>query len=275
MAQAKNEAFPHGTTPLGDPGATNKSVIKAMSLLREVGRHRQGINVTELAQAVAVTRPTAFRLLLSLEHSGFVDRVDNRYLLGWQVGRLGKLADPYAAVVSRIQPILDDYAAQMRETLGFSVPQGDLAYETIAEATGTRYLSATHFQIVGRGYPLHASASGKILLAEQPDERLFQTVPEVLERFTDSSITSRAALIAEVRKARETGFAVLDNELEDGLFAVACAVRDPDKKLVGILSVNGPTQRLRSRSVHETAAQLFTAARAIYQAINTPSKGTP
>ena len=80
---------------------TNKSVIKATVLLSELGRHRQGITVTELAQAVGMTRPTAFRLLLSLEQTGFVDRVDNRYLLGWQVARLGRLADPYTGAVAR------------------------------------------------------------------------------------------------------------------------------------------------------------------------------
>ena len=66
---------------------TNKSVIKATVLLGELGRHRAGITVTELAQAVGMTRPTAFRLLLQLEQTGFVDRVDNRYTLGWEMAR--------------------------------------------------------------------------------------------------------------------------------------------------------------------------------------------
>lgn len=57
---------------------TNKSVIKATVLLKELGNHRQGITVTELAQIGEMTRPTAFRLLLSLEQTGFVERADNR-----------------------------------------------------------------------------------------------------------------------------------------------------------------------------------------------------
>lgn len=93
---AEDSAASEVTAPASDEpfDMTNKSVIKATVLLSELGRHRQGITVTELAQAVRMTRPTAFRLLLSLEQTGFVDRVDNRYKLGWQMARLGRLADP-------------------------------------------------------------------------------------------------------------------------------------------------------------------------------------
>ena len=83
------------------PDLTNKSVVKAMTLLRELGRHPQGITVTELAQNVGLSRPTAFRLLLSMEQVGFVDRSDNNYTLGWEVARLGRLADPTAGVGRR------------------------------------------------------------------------------------------------------------------------------------------------------------------------------
>ena len=99
---------------------TNKSVIKATLLVKELGHHRHGITVTELAQACEMTRPTAFRLLVSLEQTGFVERVENHYMLGWQVARLGRLADPYAGAVARVQPILDEYAASFNETLSFS-----------------------------------------------------------------------------------------------------------------------------------------------------------
>ena len=115
---------------------TNKSVIKATVLLKELGNHRQGITVTELAQAVGMTQPTAFRLLLSLEQTGFVERADNSYMLGWQVARLGRLADPYAGAVARIQPALDEYAVRLNETFSFVMVRGDWDHQVIAEASG-------------------------------------------------------------------------------------------------------------------------------------------
>jgi DNA-binding IclR family transcriptional regulator len=238
---------------------TNKSVVKATTLLRELGRHPQGITVTELAQAVGMTRPTAFRLLLTLEQTGFVDRVDNRYMLGWQMARLGKLADPYTGVVARIQPVLDEYAAKIKETLSFAMMRSETSYDVIAEASGSRYLNVSHMY-VGVTYPAHASATGKVLLAELSDERIIDVLPEKLERFTKATITNRNALLREVQRVREQGYALLDDELEEGLFALARAVRDASGALVGIVVVQGPTPRLKSERLPETVDLLIQAA---------------
>lgn len=167
---------------------TNKSVIKATVLLSELGRHRQGSTVTELAQAVGMTRPTAFRLLLSLEQTGFVDRVDNRYMLGWQVVRLGRIADPYTGAVARIQPVLDEYAAKFKESISFAMVRSETSYDVIAEALGSRYLNATH-QYVGGNYPAHASATGKLLLSELSDDDIAAALPEKFESYTAGTIT--------------------------------------------------------------------------------------
>jgi DNA-binding IclR family transcriptional regulator len=240
-------------TPDGEEAATtpepfdliNKSVVKATVLLRELGRHRDGINVTELAQSVKMSRPTAFRLLLSLEQTGFVEREDNRYKLGWQLAHLGRLADPYAGAVARIQPVLDEYASKLKETFSFVMVRGEWDHEVIAEASGSRYLSASHMYLGGT-YPLHASATGKLILAEQSDDKIVAKLPAKLEKFTKHTITSRDALLKEVRQVREQGYSILDDELEEGLFAVGCPVRDPAGTLIGILLINGPAQRLKS-----------------------------
>ena len=245
---------------------TNKSVIKATVLLKELGHHRHGITVTELAHAVKMTRPTAFRLLLSLEQTGFVERSDNRYMLGWQVARLGRLADPYAGAVAKIQPILDEYASRLNETFSFVMVRGEWDHEVIAEASGSRYLSASH-QYLGGSYPLHASATGKLILAEQSDEKIKAELPKKLQSFTRETITNRDALLRELSKVREQGYAVLDNELEEGLFAVGCPARDPAGELIGIVTINGPTQRLKSEHLQATIEEVRQAAEEVSKAL--------
>lgn len=249
------------------PGAepielTNKSVAKATSLLTELGRHRNGITVTELAQSVSLPRPTTFRLLLTLERAGFVDRQDGRYRLGWQIARLGRLADPYGGMVSRVQPVLDAYADRLDETLGFAIVRGDLEFDLIAEASGKRMLSVSH-QYVGGTWPLHASATGKVVLAELDDARIRDVLPERLPTFTAGTITTRDALMGELRRVRDLGYSILDDELEEGLFAIGVPVRDDAGGLLGVLTINGPTQRLKSDRLPSTVDAGFRAAREV------------
>lgn len=235
----------------------NKSVVKATVLLKELAHHRDGINVTELAQSVKMSRPTAFRLLLSLEQTGFVEREDNRYKLGWQLAHLGRLADPYAGAVARIQPVLDEYAQRLNESIDFIIMRGELDHEVIAKATGTRYVTQL---AQDEGFPLHASATGKVILAELDDERVKVALPEKLESYTDRTITNRGALLKEIRRVREHGYAVTDEELEEGLFAVCCPVRDSARKLIGVLSVYGPTQRLKTDRLPDLVSELLQGA---------------
>lgn len=256
MAAGRIEAadeMPEETSAPREPlDVTNKSVIKATVLLGEIANHRDGITLTELAHAVHMSRPTAFRLLLSLEQTGFVDRAaDNRYTIGWKMARIGRRADPYSGVVARVQPILDDYAGRLNETLGFAMLRGELDFDLIAEASGSRMLNVSH-QYVGGTFPLHASASGKVILAELDDTRVQEVLPERLPRYTPRTITSRKALVQELHTVRENGYAILDDELEEGLFAVGFPVRDAGGSLIAILTVNGPTQRLKSGRLEKT-----------------------
>ncbi|GAB3262297.1 IclR family transcriptional regulator [Arthrobacter pigmenti] len=242
------------------PDLTNKSVIKAMVLLRELGRSPQGITVTELAEQLGMSRPTAFRLLLSMEHEGFVERVDNYYTLGWEIAKLGRLADPSAGVAARVQPVLDDVAQEINETVSFALAKDQAEYDIIAEATSSRMLRVSHLY-VHRQYPLHASATGKILLAELDDRRIMQILPRELVTYTDHTIADHEELLASIAKVRERGYSVMDNELEDDLFSVAVAVRDSIGAVLGVLTATGPNHRMKADGVDRVVTYLSKAAK--------------
>ncbi|WP_017613113.1 IclR family transcriptional regulator [Nocardiopsis salina] len=222
---------------------TNKSVVKAVRLLRELAKHPNGATATALAAETRIARPTAFRLLFSLEQSGFVDRVDNNYSLGWDLARLGKIADPYAGLVKRVQPVMDDLAARLNESATLSVPRGDDDLELIADASGPHVVGGGLGKYIGRRFPLHASSTGKVLLAELPTERLAAVLPEELEAFASRTVTDRAVLAQELSEVREQGYAVIDNELEEGLLSLSRPVRDSAGNLAAVLTVNGPRYR--------------------------------
>jgi DNA-binding IclR family transcriptional regulator len=137
--------------------------------------------------------------------------------------------------------------------------RGETDYDVIAEASAGRFLNAATLY-VGRSYPLHVSATGKVVLAELDDERIAEVMPESLEPFTAGSITRREDLLAEVRRVRDQGYALLDDELEVGLFAVACPARHADGELFGVVVLQGPTQRMKSSGLPEVISQVRQAA---------------
>jgi DNA-binding IclR family transcriptional regulator len=126
--------------------------------------------------------------------------------------------------------------------------------EQIAQVDGVYLIGATNW--LGRAVPLHCSAIGKVLLAygaaKLPAGRL--------ERRTDHSITSRAALAAELTAVRDRGYAVIDGELEPGLVAVAAPVYRDGGAVVAALSVSGPGTRLTPPRVADVAAACMTQA---------------
>ena len=204
----------------------NKSVTKAVRLLRELAsRPKTGATVSTLAKAVGTSRPTAFRLLYSLERTGMVDRIDNNaYILGSEVSRLGRHADPYAGLAARALPLLRELADQFNETVTLSVPNAKDELDLIAEAAGSHVVGTTSrmsHHMIGKQFPLHASSSGKVLLAEWPIKKIVGRLPERLDAFTAHTITDRTALLAELDQIRESGFALIDNELEEELISLS------------------------------------------------------
>ncbi|MEV5845456.1 IclR family transcriptional regulator [Streptomyces sp. NPDC051985] len=243
------------------PDLGNKSVAKAVRLLRELAAQpRTGATVSTLAKAVGMSRPTAFRLLYSLEKSGLVDRVDHNYTLGWELARLGRHADPYAGLVARAQPLLQELADKFNETVTLSVPDSSHGLDLVAEAAGSRVVSLRAQHMLGQHWPLHASSTGKVLLAEMPAERIASLLPEKLEAYASRTITDRTTLLKELEQVREQGFGIIDNELEEELLSLSRPIRDVSGTLVAILTLNGPRYRFSRDRIPDALQQMQTIA---------------
>jgi DNA-binding IclR family transcriptional regulator len=113
----------------------------------------------------------------------------------------------------------------------------------IDQVDGQYLLSATNW--VGKSVPYHASALGKVLLAYAA-----VTIPAGrLEKRTSKTITSRTKLLEELETVRKKGYALIIDELEEGLVAVAAPIREHDGRVVGAISVSGPSTRLTQKDL--------------------------
>lgn len=219
-----------------------QSLDRAVELLHAVADTAPGGEpVATLAQRCGINRATAWRLLATLEHHGLVerDRASGRYLIGYTVERLAATAG-VDGLVRRARPVVERLAELTGETANLALARhGEITY--VDEVVPRAVLSA---RWLGRAAPPHATSTGKALLAWLPEDRWADLLAASPYRYTDTTITDRAALRAELAAVREQGYAVSVGEMEPSLFGVSAAVRDPRGNPVAILSIWGPRDRV-------------------------------
>jgi DNA-binding IclR family transcriptional regulator len=236
----------------------NQSVRKAITLLRATAED-ENANVSSLARAAGLPRATALRMIQTLEQEGFLLRNpgEDRVLLGPELLRLARNTDEQLLLREVSRPIIGDLVATVRETVTLSVVAPDGGLDLVYEVDAPHHLRPRSW--VGQRFPLHASVSGKVLLATYDEERLERFLREPLERFTPSTITTADALRSELVRVREQRYAFTRDEEEEGLSGVATAVRGQADELLGVITVSGPTQRL-DRQRQGAADHLLRAA---------------
>jgi DNA-binding IclR family transcriptional regulator len=238
------DARGHGRGAAGGAARSTRvqSVDRAVALLRAVAAASgPDATVTALATACGLNRATAWRLLTTLEAHGMVvaDRETGRYRIGFGVVELAGSAGVEALVLSA-HPVLERLCRQTGETAALAVVRGR-ALTYVDEVAPTAIVSATWR---GRTVPLHATSTGKALLAfTEPTEAARMAGPK-LRRFTDATITARATLRAELTRTRKRGFGICRGEYESSAWGVSAPVLDTSGRPLAILSIWGPANRV-------------------------------
>jgi IclR family transcriptional regulator, acetate operon repressor len=230
--------------PADAPGAAYQSAERALAVLTMFDETRAELGVSEMAAALGVHKSTASRLAAALERSGLLTRCGRRYRLGLEAIRLGMLALRSFDLVSAMQPTMEKLARQTGETINLAVPRGT-GILNVAEIPSTFILGCAGGWIGRRTSP-HAVANGKVLMAHRAIP-----VPRQLDRHTDRTITTPAALEAELASVRDLGYATAIGELEDGLVAVAAPVFDGAGSCIAAISISGPAFRLQPAMLDE------------------------
>jgi DNA-binding IclR family transcriptional regulator len=235
-----------------------QSVDRALQILDILAR-RGAAGVSELAEEMAIHKSTAFRLLSALEGRGMVQQSIHRgkYQIGVGVLRLASSMSRRMSIVQQARPTLERLADELAETVNLAVRRSTFAVN-IDQAMGPSPL-ATH-DWIGNLTPLHATASGKILVAYlSRDERDLLLGAGPLPRHTAATVVDRAELEDELRRVASSGLATTHGELEIGLNAIAVAVRDYRDEVVGSISVSGPSVRFEPEGSAELAAIVLAA----------------
>lgn len=232
------------TTSARKPDASTRiqSVDRAVDLLQAVAAATSA-TAPDLARACGLNRATAWRLLKTLQSRGLValDETTGRYSIGLTAMELGNAAGP-DVLVAAARPVLEQTSRQTGETAALAIPgMGGLTY--VDEVTPTAVLTASW---LGRSVPVHATSTGKALLAFLPDDQVRRVLGGPLTAFTPTTITDPAALAAELAATRTRGYGTCAGELESSLYGVSAPVLDRNGRPLAVLSIWGPQDRLHA-----------------------------
>lgn len=239
---------------------TGTQVVQRVStILKAFSPERAAWRLTDLAEAVDLPKSTTHRLLAALESEGLVrhDPESHMYELGPAAQALGRLAVRGPDLRAMAYPVLEALSRATRETGTLEVlVEGRML---IAEEVVGEHLVNVSGR-AGTRWPLHATASGKAVLARLPTPSAFELLDDRLEPFTPGTIVDRRELETDLERVRELGFATTVDELEIGLTSVASAIVDDRGQPIGALALSGPSARLDVPARREIGSLLARAA---------------
>jgi DNA-binding IclR family transcriptional regulator len=239
---------------------TIQSVDRAAALLRAVAESDRPQTVAELADACRLNRSTAWRLLATLDRHELVERdpITQRYRVGYAFLRVAAAAD-HEPIVRRARPVLDRLSSETGETVSLAIEKRfNLVY---VDQVDPRQIMAPNW--LGRPVPLHATSTGKALLAYLSPEERDALLGKRLERFTRTTVTDRAKLERELEAVRRAGFSTCVGELEESLFGASSAVLGEDDRPIAVVSVWGPEHRLPRKRLADIGRRAHAAAERI------------
>jgi IclR family transcriptional regulator, pca regulon regulatory protein len=200
-----------------------QSLDRGLAVIRAFGPERERLSLSEVAKATGLTRAAARRFLLTLVKLGYVRNDGREFSLRPRVLELGYAYLSGLALPEVAAPHLEELVARLHESSSISVLDGhQIVY--VARVPTKRIMTVAIS--VGTRFPAYATSMGRVLLAALTEEELDGYLAEAtFERLTARTVTNPDRLRAIVRDAARQGYAIVDQELEEGLRAVAAPIR--------------------------------------------------
>jgi DNA-binding IclR family transcriptional regulator len=234
-------------------------VGKALALLNQLGDRPRGASLSELAHDANYPLSTAHRLLATLLRENYVkfDPETKHYSLGLRVFQLAQNVSRAQGFSGLATPILDQISVTTREATMLAVLDGEHELYVYCNA-GPQQLSV--IGAPGKHGPLHCTSQGKVLIAFSPPdvrEYLLNRIP--LDPLGPNTITSRDDLRREIEAVRARGYALADEEHEEGIRAIGVPVLN-HQHVVAALATAAPARRVSVEQLGEHLPILTAAA---------------
>ncbi|MGW4961167.1 IclR family transcriptional regulator [Nonomuraea sp. NPDC004186] len=218
-----------------------QSLARGLAVIRAFSATDPELTLSQVARATGLSRAAARRFLLTLEDLGYVRSDGRLFSLTPRVLELGYAYLSSLSLPEVADPHLERLAAEVHESASVAVLDGeDVVY--VARVATARIMRVTIN--IGTRFPAYCTSMGRVLLAALPPDELDAYLEGAsLRRLTSHTIVLPAALRAELGKVRGRGWAMVDQELEEGLRSIAAPIRDRSGRTVAAVNVSTHASR--------------------------------
>jgi len=248
------------------PGTEIKVFDKIVQVIDLLATSSQGVTIKKAQQSLGLNKGTAFRILRALElHRLAAKNEDGTFVLGNRVLWWGTCYRQKRDLSKLVRPHLEKLRDLIAETAALSIMMGNQT--VVVDQAISPYATSTRFDI-GFSAPLHAGATGRVVLAHLDPERRKNLLSQSLERFTERTITDKRRLEQELNKCLTQGFAFSEGERLIGTSSIAAPILGPEKEVLGVISVTGPSARITHKRCKLIASTLLKETRLLTQQLN-------
>jgi IclR family transcriptional regulator, pca regulon regulatory protein len=228
-----------------------QSLERGLSVIRAFGADDPELTLSDVARRTGLTRAAARRFLLTLTDLGYVRSDGKHFALTPRILELGFAFLSSLTLPEVAEPHLERLAAELRESSSVSVLDGDeIVYVGRVPTSRIMRVSIN----VGTRFPAYATSMGRVLLAALPPEQLDAYLERAAIRpLTPRAIDNAGDLRAELQRIREQGgWALVDQELEEGLRSIAAPVHDADGRTIAAVNVSAHASRVTPADIKQS-----------------------
>ena len=216
---------------------------KMVTILDVLAESSTALGLTQVATRAGLHKATAHRMLATLLAHNFVEEgaQPGTYQLGLGLFRLGSVVQSRLDLRTRALPFLRALADETEETVFLNIRRG-------RDALCVERIDGKHVQVlalqVGTSLPLYVGGGPRALLAALPDAEIDEILAAGMTPMTRFTETNPAQIWETVRRIRQTGYAISDEDVTIGVAAVGAPILGVNGEVLGAVSVSGITQRL-------------------------------
>jgi DNA-binding IclR family transcriptional regulator len=249
------------------PAGGVRVLHKTLDILEQLKQARSGSRLADLSRLVEMPKPTVHRILATLEGRGYLDRApDGAYRVAKKFFDMRRDEPIEQLVLRAAETLIEKLGALCKETVNLGIlDAGEVVVIHTLESPQAVRMSSK----VGNRRLLHSTALGKVMLAGLPDRDVLRLIKmKGLPRLTATTLVTKQAVLGEIQRVREQGFALDNQENEAEGRCLGAPILGPDHAVVAALSISGPVFRMDLARAHSLVGTLQNTCAAISRAVS-------